>query len=57
VQLASYGDFSDMLPALLTVFVSTLVLIFLPFLGWRTLRGCLSWVKDITGILRNQRTA
>jgi len=46
-----------MLPALLTVFVSTLVLIFLPFLGWRTLRGCLSWVKDITGILRNQRTA
>jgi len=57
VQMASYGDFSDMLPALLTVFVSTLVLIFLPFLGWRTLRGCLSWVKDITGILRNQRTA
>ena len=57
VKLASYGDFADMLPALLTVFASTLVLIFLPFLGWRTLRGCVAWIKDITGIVRNQRTA
>jgi len=57
VQLAAYGDFADMLPALLTVFASTLVLIFLPFLGWRTLRGCLAWMKDITVIVRKQRTA
>jgi putative peptide zinc metalloprotease protein len=57
VKLASYGDFADMLPALLSVFASTLVLIFLPFLGWRTLRGCVAWMKDITGISRNQRTA
>jgi putative peptide zinc metalloprotease protein len=57
VQLASYGDFADMLPALLTVFASTLVLIFLPFLGWRTLRGCLDWIRDIAGIIRNQRAA
>jgi putative peptide zinc metalloprotease protein len=57
VKLASYGDFADMLPALLTVFASTLVLIFLPFLGWRTLRGCVAWMKDITVIVRKQRTA
>jgi len=57
VKLASYGDFADMLPALLTVFASTLVLIFLPFLGWRTLRGCLAWMKDIAGMVRNQGTA
>ena len=57
VKLASYGDFADMLPALLTVFASTLVLIFLPFLGWRTLRGCVAWIKDITVIVRKQRTA
>jgi len=42
---------------LLTVFASTLVLIFLPFLGWRTLRGCLAWMKDIAGMVRNQGTA
>lgn len=57
VQLASYGDFADMLPALLTFFASTLVLIFLPFLIWRTLRGCLAWLRDLTGMARNQGTA
>jgi hypothetical protein len=62
VQLASYGDFAGMLPSLLTVFASTLVLIFLPFLVWRTLRGCLAWMKDIAEEhrrhrVRNQRTA
>ena len=56
VRLASYGDFTDMLPALVSLFASTLVLVFLPFLGWRTLRGCVAWMKDITGIVRNQRT-
>jgi putative peptide zinc metalloprotease protein len=57
VQLASYGDLSDMLPPLLTVFASTLVLIFLPFLGWRTLRGCLAWMKDIAAGRRPHRVS
>jgi len=55
--LARSGDAAEILPALLTVLASTLVLVFLPFLGWRTLRGCFAWMKDIAGILRNQRTA
>jgi hypothetical protein len=55
--LARSGNAAEILPALLTVLASTLVLVFLPFLGWRTLRGCFAWMKDIAGILRNQRTA
>jgi hypothetical protein len=55
LKLASYGDFAGMLPPLLTVFIATLVLIFLPFLGWRTLLGCFAWIKDVTGIVRKQR--
>jgi putative peptide zinc metalloprotease protein len=61
VQVAFYGGFADMLPAVLTLFASTVVLIFLPFLGWRTLRGCLAWIKDVAEAQRlrnrNQGTA
>jgi hypothetical protein len=59
--VAFYGGFADMLPAVLTLFASTVVLIFLPFLGWRTLRGCLAWIKDVAEAQRlrnrNQGTA
>jgi hypothetical protein len=57
VQYASYGGVTDMLPPILAMVASTLVLIFLPFLLWRTLRGCWSWIQDIFGIVRKQRTA
>jgi putative peptide zinc metalloprotease protein len=55
VQVAFYGDFADMLPALLAVLASTVILIFLPFLGWRTLRGCLAWIRDVAEGHRRQR--
>jgi len=54
VQLAFYGDFANMLPALLTVFASTLLMIVLPFLVLRTLRGCVEWLKHMAGMTRNQ---
>jgi hypothetical protein len=54
--MARSGDAAEMVQASLTVFVSTLVLVFLPFLVWRTGRGCVAWMRDIVGLVRQQRT-
>ena len=54
---AVHGQVYDWLPALLSVVTGSVVLVALPFLGWRTLRGCLSWMSDIASAVRARRAA
>jgi putative peptide zinc metalloprotease protein len=53
----SFSEPAELIPDLLGFLIATMLLIFLPFLLWRTLRGCIAWMKDIANILRTQRTA
>lgn len=56
VLMDSFSEPTELIPDLLSFLIATLLLIFLPFVLWRTLRGCIDWVRDIANILRRQRT-